>query len=59
MICLKVMLIGFVLPLSSVDKSTIKRANKVCKTQYKACIKAVIKKDPTTYHIICRSGDEK
>jgi len=56
MICLKVMLIGFVMPFTPVDKSTIKRATFVCKTQYKSCIKAVIKKDATTYHIICKES---
>jgi len=59
MICLKVILIGFVMPFTPVDKSTIKRATFVCKTQYKSCIKAVIKKDATTYHVICKDPNDK
>ena len=53
MICLKAILIGFVLPLTAIDHSTLKRSKYVCKRDYQSCVKSVQKTGKLSYHVIC------
>jgi len=53
MICPKVILIGFILPFTPIDKQVFKRAKFVCERDYKSCPKKIIKQGPMAYHVVC------
>lgn len=57
MICTKAILIGFLLPLSNVDKLVLQRADRVCIGAYKACVKKVERIETNRYHVTC--GNKK
>lgn len=59
--CVKVVLIGFVLPYTPIDETIIRAAKAGCYKRFRSCPVKIEKQGPDKYHITCedlKNGDK-
>ena len=53
MICITLVLLNFLFPLTNADIAAINSTVRVCQEQYKSCAKSVEKASETNYKAMC------